>query len=1000
MTRPSGGLIEARTIFGGSVRSFEAGPPFLLSGRRFLANTPVRARAPCSDMHRIACISVLVSLWGCATEALQDLRGRCPTPHYIDSETLSGPWHYRVTLLRAGAFDGQGSLQRGTLEILEQRLHVVVGGDSVASWPIRRRLDLVCTSGAVQEQPTAQGRYLDVDWQTQAAARQVTLPLEASAAFEPSGAPGLTWTGSGVELTELGGLTVDPATCASAEQALGRDVPCTYRARLRQALSPVRHLDLEGQEHSGAFAVNTRNGYATRAAAVPTYYLPPEAPAHLVEAAQAAAQTIRSVLPDFEILENQCNPEEVQAVLARTEASAVSGPLSEQCDALQRLFPDEFQWQRPGGLRFNTITLTSGGERTGWGTYAATAVDPQTAEIVAADLYLDFNDLEHIADRVRIAAAHPGFEPLLSIAAARTQALLQDSGRTPLSVARVDEPRTPLALTSAAAQARAAQLLHIADDLAYAALAQDPPWRGEALSPNQRTLAELDTRVVHMLAARPRQDAAQWMRSGHSFLGRWQHPGHGLTASTLSAPPEDAARIVQHGLLQHRLLHGLLKAMGLADNPAGSSNDDYAVLDLLPAEHQHEALSLGPYETAALSALYLGADPQSPLSWCSIEAAMSGPSVDCAIDDWGQSAQASVAHAYGRWLAHYPLTHTELHVDHRPSGVVASRPALDVLWRGSLAAQEFAAAVSSDPAFANSVRGLDLSVAARIAANFGAEVIALPRPGRHCAVPGGDPEWLVPAAFAGDLCDPNLPVDDPIAVSQGQVEVLDGLGRDYGLTRPAMDSAWVRVGATIDQANALWGMIISFPSGYEEPAANVGLVDVVPEVSGLYDRLIASNPYFLGSTDAAAVGSRWCAELTAPKLVELTTGAATSAACQEGRNAVLSINLDYNHVQMAVFLTQVMTPHRRLDFYKVGVDDQAIDWSLYTPTELCSFVDDDGAEWRGVWAHQGPACHLLQQAQEAQDYYLDRPEEFYRRLYEHLYETVDAAHRLGALAAP
>ncbi len=215
-----------------------------------------------------------------------------------------------------------------------------------------------------------------------------------------------------------------------------------------------------------------------------------------------------------------------------------------------------------------------------------------------------------------------------------------------------------------------------------------------------------------------------------------------------------------------------------------------------------------------------------------------------------------------------------------------------------------------------------------------------------------------------------------------------------------MDAAWVRVGATIDQANALWGMIISFPSGYEEPAANVGLVDVVPEVSGLYDRLIASNPYFLGSTDAAAVGSRWCAELTAPKLVELTTGAAASAACPEGRNAVLSINLDYNHVQMAVFLTQVMTPHRRLDFYKVGVDDQAIDWSLYTTPELCSFIGSDGTEWRGVWEHQGPACHLLQQAQEAQDYYLDRPEEFQRRLYEHLYETVEAAHQLVALAAP
>ncbi len=951
-------------------------------------------------MHRLACISLLFSLWGCATETPQDLQGRCPAPNYIDSEALSVPWHYRMTLLRAGAFDGQGSLQRGTLQILEQRLHLLVGADSVASWPISRRLDLLCANGAVQEQPSAQGRYLDVDWQTQGSTRQVDLPAEGSAAFEPTGAPGLTWTGDGVELTELGVFTVDPATCVRAEQALGRDVPCIYRARLRQALSPVRHVNFEGQEHSEAFGVNTRNGHATRAAVIPTYYLPPEAPPDLVEAAQAAAETIRGVLPSFQILENQCNPEQVQAVLARTEASAVSGPLSEQCDALQRLFPDEFQWQRPGGLRFHTITLTSGGEPTGWGTYAATAVDPQTAEIVAADLYLDLDDLAHIADRVRIAAAHPGFEPLLSIAAERTEALLQAPGRTPLSVVRFDEPRTPLALASAAAQARAAQLLYIADDFGYAALAQDPPWRGEVLSPNQRALAELDTRVAHVLALRAREDAAHWMRSGHSFLERWQHPGHGLTASTLSAAPEDAVRTVQYGLLQHRLLHGLLETMGLADNPAGSSEDDDAVLDLLPAEHQHEALTLGRYENAALRALYLNEAPPDPLSWCSIEAAMSRPSLDCSIDDWGQSARASVAYAYGRWLAHYPLTHTELHVDHRPSGLDATRPAIDVLWRGSLAAQEFGAAVSIDPTFADSARGLDLSVAARIAANFGAEVIALPRPGRHCAVPGGDPEWLVPAAFAGDLCDPTLPVDDPLAVSQGQVEVVDGLGRDLGLTRPAADSAWVRVGATIDQAHVLWGMILSFPSAYDDPAAQVGLIDVVPEVSGVYNRLIASNPYFLGSTDAEAIGSRWCTELTAPRLVELSTGAPAPAACPEGRNSVLSINLDYNHVKMAVFLTQVMTPHRRLGFYKVGVDDQTVDWSLYAPAELCSFIDDDDTQWRGVWAHQGPACHLLQQAQETLDNYRDRPSEVYRRLYQDLYETVDAAHQLGALQAP
>ena len=948
----------------------------------------------------IALISVSGTL-ACAADPTEVLPDPCPSAPYLARDQLDRDWYYRRTVVDSdGPLEGLGDLRRVRLVEEQGRLHATADGRAVASWPITRELRVTCPDGVPVEVEVEGGPLLDVEWHTPDGDRALSPAPEQTLAFAPEQTLDTVTRSAGVEFTERGALSLDPATCAEVARALGVEPPCTSQASLRHALGPVDDSEFTPRLDDGAIGVHAVGGFASRAAGVPVFYLPPEAPPELVAAAEQVAERLRAVLPGFELRANGCSPAGVAAALEATGVTGVSGPLVQQCTSLEHFAPYAFTWQRPGSLRYNTLSPRTTTSPTGWGTFAARAIDPTNGRVVAADLIVDLEPLAAIARRVRANATKPALAALVMDAEARAAAAERALPEAPAEPPPSGVDRSYAALARSAAAAREAGLLGVADDRWYAALTADPPWQGGALPPAALSAAALDVRVEQMLDPGGREAAARWMRGGHSFLPRWAHPGHGLTSATLALDPEAAAAEVVRGVTEHRLLHALLEAMGLADNPAGSSSGGASVLDSWPAEREHLATELGPYDVAALRALYLDEAPATPQTWCAIEGAMTHPSLGCAVDDWGASARASLAHAYARWSAHFPVTH-EVDAAVGPLDPRdAIRPALDVFWRASLAAQELTHRARLDPRFTRSDAALDLTAAVRAGANFGAELIGLPSPGRHCPVVGTDPLWLVPARFTPGSCDPELALDDPEAIAQGQVEVPLGVGREAGLTFDRMDAPWSRVGGSVDQANALWAMTLGFPSAFEAGAPPVGLVDLVPQLEGVYDRLIESTPYFVRSSDAAALGSGWCGHAVPAQVVDVSTGAAAAppSQCPSGPHAALQLTVTASHLGEALFLRQTVLPGRRLLLYRVGVDDGQLDWDAIEPEDICAFVDPAGDAWRSLWSEDARACALLDNTAQALGAWQARPgQEALRGVYEARLGLLDAAHRLGRL---
>lgn len=933
----------------------------------------------------------------CGSDPAQGLAPACPAPSYLARSNLGTDWHYRRTVVHSrGPYEGLGDLRTGTLRMLGARLHLMVDDSSVASWRVSRSLRVSCVDGQVQEVESPDGPYLHVAWHES----------EGPASLEPTPGWALSFSGSeardvavqagAVEFSEQGTLTADPATCAEAALALGNEPPCSAQARLQHTLRPVDDEAFTPHPDDGAFGYVVVGDHASRSAGVPIYYLPPEPPPELVSAARAVEAQLREVLPGFEIRENSCSPAGVQQALAQTGVAGIAGSLVDQCRALQRASGGAFTWQKPGSLHFNTIALSAPLEPTGWGSYAARSIEPGTGRILAADLFMDLQDLDRVGERVRAQATQPLLRPLLSAAAERTTAAQTLRAEVPLRPSPAARGRSVEGLLQGATQARALDLSDIADDRFYATLVAESPYPERPVPFGQSSYAALDLRVEHMLDPQGRAAAARWMRSGHSFLTHWAHPGHGLTQELLALEPADAAAQVVQSVLQHRLLHGLLESMGLSDNPAGSWSSNASVLDSLPAEYQHLATTLRPYDVAALSALYLNEAPTTRHRWCTIEAAMLTPSLECGIDDFGDTARASMGHAYGRWLAHYPVTQLVDDARGAPRSRDVVRPALDVMRRASLAAQEFAYLSAQDPNFALSGPGLDLSAAVRQGANFVAEVLSVPYPGRHCPVSGARPVWLVPSIFLPGACDPDLPLQDPEAVRQGQVEVPLGIGRDVGLYRPDPEGPWTRVGISIDQSNVLWAATLAFASGWANEGPSVGLIDLVPELQGRYDDILSMTPYFLHLSDASTLGGRWCEQVVPAQVVDVQNGGPPTALCADPSAAVLQNTVSANHLGLAIYLRQTDALRPRLLLYRVGVNAEQVDWDLVPPEDICTFTDLEGEQWRSRRSQDAIACGLIEHAQGARDAYETRIDsETFRSIYEVHRHLLSVAFGLG-----
>ena len=559
------------------------------------------------------------------------------------------------------------------------------------AWPIRRSLDVECVDGVLVETEAAEGAYLDVDWSA-GTASSVTpeLSFEPGAFIEERTVVGA----ARVEIVQRGSVALDPAGCARFAAAFDDEVDCTVSGILRQALRPVDGTTFVPRADAAAFVFATENGNVARFAEAPVFYLPPEAPTELVEAAQSVATAVARVVPGFEIRPNDCR----EAALADAPFELPTGTLVERCTAYERLAPDAFSWQRPGGFA-STIVWRRVGAPLGWGTFASRAVDADSGRIVAADVVVDATALDRIAARARRNAQDANLRVLV----ARAEARRDEVASTTTSGARVLEegarPRPIEDLIDMLEVTRMLTTFDLTEDRGYA-IVHAGPQAGSSVPLESSVYLRLPARIRASVID-GRAEAAQVMDRGYSFLPRWSHPGYGAVSALLTMAPDAHADLVVSGVTRHRLLHATLEALGLRDNPAGSWDGDTSVMDVVVAERQHAAVELGTYDAAALAYLYADGPRADALARCEITTALTTPTLACAIDDAGTTARASFAHAYGRWLGHYPITHVvDESLGFEPSPHDVLRPVIDAFWRASIAGQEASYRYETDVDFA------------------------------------------------------------------------------------------------------------------------------------------------------------------------------------------------------------------------------------------------------------------------------------------------------------
>lgn len=883
-----------------------------------------------------------------------------------------------------GPLDGITQLSLTRLVVVDDRELVTQGGAfAEVRWPIRRSLDVECVDGALVETEAVGGPYLDVDWSA-----PTSLSVTSELAFEPGTfvAERSVVASDRVELVQRGSIALDPAGCARFSAAFDGDVDCTVSGIVRQALRPVDDVSFVPRTDDAAFVFATEGGNVTRFADAPVFYLPADAPGGLDELAQPVVAAIAAVVPGFEIRPNDCS----EAAVAAAPFELPVGTLVERCAAYERLAPDDFTWQKPGGFA-STVVWRAIGAPLGWGTFASRAVDADSGRVVAADVIIDATALDQIASRVRRNAGDPNLRALV----ARAEARRDEVASITTSGARVLEegarPRPLDVLVDMLAVTQLLTTFDLTEDVAFAAVHAGPQV-GATLPRESAVYRRLPARILASVVD-GRSEAAEVMGRGYSFLPRWSHPGHGATSALLAMNPDVHAELVTTGVARHRLLHAMLEALGLRDNPAGSWDGDTSVMDVVVAERQHAAVELGVYDVAALANLYANGPRADGLVRCDSASAMTAPTLSCAIDDHGTTARASFAHAYGRWLGHYPITHVvDDSLGYVPNPHDVLRPVVDAFWRASIAGQEASYRYESDVDFARSAHAIDLTSTVLHATNLASEIIATPLPGRHCPWPGVE-EIYLPSVFFRENCDADLPLDSAGAIAQRQIDVRLGVGRDT-ILGPEAGPGWTRVGARIDKTTVLWAIALGFPNGLDPSVPRVGLVDVEPSLAQLYGRIVEEPPFYASTTNALNLGSYWCeGDVVGRRALDVDVGLGP-ATPPAGCTAYLHPMLGGSVVPSSILFKQTVPAARPMLIFQVGVDDESIDWDAIAPGGYCYLAVDGGDEWRAIRADDPVACALLDHAEAAKVDYESSGNDVYRRIYELYRDYVRSAHRL------
>lgn len=1011
---------------------------------------------------------LLVPLFASCVASLndpKDLSG-CSSPRpdtYLErARLLDGSWAYRRTIIEGGGpFLGLTDVRRFDWELRgDELLARSEAGVTLAAFDARL-VDAVCSQGQWIESvdaPASERLLLAVDWASRRGAEPLQhqgLRFEISAERGPELA-GLRQRYPGhVDLTEEAELSGPPEACAAFDVRYAPPQRCGGRARMRHVFSDAE------VEHPGPRV----------------YYLTVGAPS--APTGEVAAQ-FQAVVPGFEIRENDCSAAGLSRALAArpTLAGLVPSPpggMSEEalravCSAVERAAPELFHWQRPGDLRYSTIAWDPAPAPRGWGSYAAMALVLGEAEPRAADLFVDASYVERSVERVVRAVTGPDPAPaaLLALAEARARSLLSQRYALRSEARARIRAGASAALSPEAVLQRyeglgATQDTALANDGLEATVLMGPSYAsGDPIPPEIGALAAPRARLELMVARHNGEIAARLLSSGYDAIDRLGPSGiEGAALDFLELPAAETRLMVHQRLSVHLLLHGLGHTLGLADNPAGSSDvlnypREYfdgdrraagaSVMDVLGAEHQLWATRLGSSDLAELRGLYADqvevysspvslphfasasqlrgaalmdrrfvpraeADPALlvPHAACDVRTALLLPTPSCAVGDFGGGPREVFADKYARWLGRYHFTNLVLDPDSFDP-LAAIRPAIEVIQAASIAGQWLAYWETAEPGFEGTAAEQELFDVVNLGVNFGAELMAMPEPGRNCWWPQSAPPVYLPGYYFPQQCDPGADLEAELSAERGMIDVLPGLGRPRTVERDAPDGPWRSLGAEIDRQSFLLGVTFPFPTALPGGAPRATVDRLVPATRELILRVLSADAELVSLSNATASGDYWCfdAGLERPSAGHLEWRRAVSedGAIFPGPSAACSTPAVFHPPQSrglsaAALVSWFVGLEEGMPLYRLGADDQEVDWTTYGPEATCSGEAFDGSRYGAIGAPGSPQCLFLERLSgwtEARR--ADLHNSTYRRAHDNQLALIDLARALRGRYAP